>query len=390
MSFIFGGDTGQSYEDIQRKRRIAEKLLMNSKAPRNVGEGLSAIGDALAYRGMQRRADAAEKRMREYESAMEGREMGSDSRRDVIEALLKGVPGYARGTAFHPGGLAVVGERGPEVLNLPRGAQVIPGQGNMFVPGQDPDDMMPPDPDEYLREELGDELFQQYRNMTPEQRKQFMEDPNNGFAPPVDTTRKVFEAQSRFDDANAYRVADLDAHKLMSLKPEYEDAVEADINTSEGQRIALLRRMMFADLALEDPSLAEAMTRWDNAIAGKMGALGRLYTGDDFELGRLMAEQFANAVLRNDSGAQAPESEVQRYARQFFPLVNEGDSELRAKKAMRRETIRALEQALGGDAAPAVKQLKQEIEMLRKMADVPTGDEISDEDKDFLKSLGLE
>lgn len=35
-------------------------------------------------------------------------------------------PGFAGGTDFAPGGLAVVGERGPEVVNLPRGSQVIP------------------------------------------------------------------------------------------------------------------------------------------------------------------------------------------------------------------------------------------------------------------------
>jgi tape measure domain-containing protein len=37
-----------------------------------------------------------------------------------------GVPGYASGTSFHPGGMAIVGEKGPELLNLPRGSQVIP------------------------------------------------------------------------------------------------------------------------------------------------------------------------------------------------------------------------------------------------------------------------
>lgn len=36
------------------------------------------------------------------------------------------IPAYASGTAFHPGGLALVGERGPEIVNLRRGAQVIP------------------------------------------------------------------------------------------------------------------------------------------------------------------------------------------------------------------------------------------------------------------------
>ena len=33
---------------------------------------------------------------------------------------------YANGTDFAPGGLALVGERGPELVNLPRGSQVIP------------------------------------------------------------------------------------------------------------------------------------------------------------------------------------------------------------------------------------------------------------------------
>lgn len=39
-----------------------------------------------------------------------------------------GIPGFADGTNFAPGGLAVVGERGPELVNLPRGSQVIPSE----------------------------------------------------------------------------------------------------------------------------------------------------------------------------------------------------------------------------------------------------------------------
>jgi len=49
-----------------------------------------------------------------------------------FEALLGNIfggfkiPGFANGTNFAPGGLALVGERGPEVVNLPRGSQVTP------------------------------------------------------------------------------------------------------------------------------------------------------------------------------------------------------------------------------------------------------------------------
>lgn len=35
------------------------------------------------------------------------------------------IPAYADGTDFHPGGVALVGEEGPELVNLPRGAQVF-------------------------------------------------------------------------------------------------------------------------------------------------------------------------------------------------------------------------------------------------------------------------
>lgn len=35
-------------------------------------------------------------------------------------------PAYASGTYNHPGGYAVVGEKGPEIVELPRGSRVYP------------------------------------------------------------------------------------------------------------------------------------------------------------------------------------------------------------------------------------------------------------------------
>lgn len=43
-----------------------------------------------------------------------------------VQSFLGSVPGNANGTAFHPGGLMQVGERGPEILQVPRGGRVIP------------------------------------------------------------------------------------------------------------------------------------------------------------------------------------------------------------------------------------------------------------------------
>jgi hypothetical protein len=44
---------------------------------------------------------------------------------DTVMPALK-IPKFANGTMNAPGGLALVGERGPELVNLPKGSQVIP------------------------------------------------------------------------------------------------------------------------------------------------------------------------------------------------------------------------------------------------------------------------
>lgn len=70
QSFIFGGNTGLSYDQIQKQREIANELLRaNMSTPQNVGEGLSAIGRALAAKAIDKRtARADEENRKAYEA----------------------------------------------------------------------------------------------------------------------------------------------------------------------------------------------------------------------------------------------------------------------------------------------------------------------------------
>jgi hypothetical protein len=45
------------------------------------------------------------------------------------------VPSYAGGTNFHPGGLAMVGERGPELVSMPRGSKVFSNDNSRGMMG---------------------------------------------------------------------------------------------------------------------------------------------------------------------------------------------------------------------------------------------------------------
>jgi hypothetical protein len=63
---------------------------------------------------------------------------GSNIASGLIQGGFKKFMGFAGGTNFAPGGMSLVGERGPELVNLPRGAKVIPnnrlgGSGEKLV-----------------------------------------------------------------------------------------------------------------------------------------------------------------------------------------------------------------------------------------------------------------
>ncbi|WP_176538945.1 hypothetical protein [Rhizobium sp. J15] len=58
--FIFGGETGETPESLKRKRDIAAAMLGRSSTPKNVGEGLNAIGNAIVYRAMMNGVEKGE------------------------------------------------------------------------------------------------------------------------------------------------------------------------------------------------------------------------------------------------------------------------------------------------------------------------------------------
>lgn len=73
QSYIFGKGTPWTYEQLQRKREIADALANQIGTPRNVGEGLAAIGKALAARGINKRADARDAELKgEFDQTWNG------------------------------------------------------------------------------------------------------------------------------------------------------------------------------------------------------------------------------------------------------------------------------------------------------------------------------
>ncbi|UFS83212.1 hypothetical protein LPB79_13240 [Rhizobium sp. T136] len=59
-SFLFGGSTNETPQSIKQKRDLVRAIMGASSAPRNIGEGLNALGDGIVANVLDRRANKAE------------------------------------------------------------------------------------------------------------------------------------------------------------------------------------------------------------------------------------------------------------------------------------------------------------------------------------------
>lgn len=151
-----GTGTGNWYE---QGRRLAVEIGMDSGIAEKILKDIEAVADKAdttkvqVVRSFKEMADGTIGALQNLSSAIRGGDflsilgsvIGLATQLGTIGAfgkkvqtnLSKPIPGYAGGTSFHPGGLAIVGERGPELLHLPRGSAVTPnhklGGGNTFV-----------------------------------------------------------------------------------------------------------------------------------------------------------------------------------------------------------------------------------------------------------------
>jgi len=91
-----------------------------------IRNGVSAL-DALRTAGVNALGRIADKLMQmAADDLWKAAFGGSGGIGGFVGQLFSGLPKFAMGTSSAPGGLAIVGERGPEVVNLPAGSQVIP------------------------------------------------------------------------------------------------------------------------------------------------------------------------------------------------------------------------------------------------------------------------
>lgn len=280
QSFIYGGTTGKTYADMERAREIAKALMQDvSGTPKDVGEGLNAIGSALLMKAQTKKADRA----RDSLASQIGPE-------HPLYPKLYGLPAYRYGTNFHPGGMAVVGEEGPEVVQLPRGAAVQPNPMTMAANPQ----MM---------------AAVQPQQMGP---------------------------QSQLMDAQAVQVADASGERPV---------FDAKLTEGQSKDVNYFRRGLAANQELE--KFEEALLQYTDNFAGNFGALGRVFQDSDYQQADRAAKEVLAVILRKDTGAAVTNEEFKMYTPMYIPQPGDKPETLAAKRAARAQFFTAMQDGMG-------------------------------------------
>jgi hypothetical protein len=123
--------TNRQFEtDVERFLRSVSKTReeINEDIDRIKMDGLQSLSDGLVdvIMGFQSLGKTVKRVAQQILSDLLRLQLQQMILKPLAGAIGLGVPAFARGTNFAPGGMALVGEMGPELVNLPRGSQVIP------------------------------------------------------------------------------------------------------------------------------------------------------------------------------------------------------------------------------------------------------------------------
>ncbi len=140
-------EAGENASASRANETDVERYLRTlSKSPAQINEaidaikinGLEALSDALvdAIVNFKSLADVAKSMVKQVLAEFLKLQIQQAIIKPLSKALGLTIPAHANGTNFAPGGISLVGERGPELVNLRRGSQVIPNNALRGMAGR--------------------------------------------------------------------------------------------------------------------------------------------------------------------------------------------------------------------------------------------------------------
>lgn len=405
--YIFGGNTGMTQEElaqrrreeIAQRRRIAASLARGSGAPRNVGEGLNRIGEAIAYRMMMNQNRRGEQQLSQMAAVDQAGpidfETFAASRASVPDdAVLSGGAGSDMLLGGSGGDMMAMPQDpatmrphdmantmgGYEALGRSTGVTPVVGQPPMeytpemsaspgMIPDAGPqapgtfggyDDGLRPQP--YTTDPMGEAPIPPVPEwvlddghgglgMTPRRERQ-----------PVDGKRVMRQDEAftpeRLEEEGPPPTMDEIAQMAQSVGIPQEALRGLDLNATEARNAGYLLRMMEAENTIRE--LQDSNRFGQRLLEFLPNDLEALTMDPDYRRYMLARENFNEAALRSATGATINNSEMPTQRRNYFPSPYD-DDETRAFLERQRQALLMALQASSGGLGALVPQFGQPV-----------------------------
>lgn len=328
MGGFFWGPNGQrmSAEEVKANRRVLEALMARNsgRAPSNVGEGLAAIGNAIAYRALDGRVDEAERIGRdEYAKTFTG--LGEDP---TMEGLMAAAPNGFETEAERMVWQARMADelKGPDYQTIESGGDILRYDANnpesvptMWFDGPEAPKKAP-------------EVTTRYNPETGLEEKMEWDAAQGAWVPfgGMKAATNGLTVTTNADGTTTVQQGG-SGGKLTEAQSKdlgwYTRGTEANSNLSqlEGQ--------------LTD--LGQTLTRY-----APLG-LGNYARTPEFRQAKVAADQFLAAILRKDTGAAITDQEFDLYGPMFLPVPGDDPGTIASKRRAREVAMLAIRSGLG-------------------------------------------
>lgn len=372
MSFIFGGNTGRSYDELLKERQrldAIQKNTQNTSDPlQNMGLALGRVGVAY-FQGENSDAisDSEVKNQQNLESDLQtiSTPMIAQKMRNNMQGPVR--PQYVldqqKDEALARASNNPMLSKNPIMQSI-----IAKHMSSKLAAG------LPLTPQQKLEmaksQSVIDKNNASVKNMgQTEAMKEYAFAKSQGFSGSFNDFVQIAGRRGTTninlgkDDPNILGVGSIPSGKLLVRDPETGEPMIKSIkgnesfNEGDQKTIGFLNRANTANDTLSVGSNENILTGFYENKASGVPIVGNYLTSDEYKVAHAAGQEFLTAILRKDTGAAISDQEIAIYGKMYLPQIGDETDVLKYKRDARSRALDGLKKGLTPDA---IRRLEEE------------------------------
>ena len=364
MSFIFGGDTDKTYEQLVQERQYLDKLNASHQGggghpARAFGNALGKLGTAFFQKSNQDKINSLEKEQLDSLNndlsslstpAMMGRMADNVQGPRMSQDMINQQRDATMMRAFN----------NPQIRKNPVMQNVL---GKMMMRKFEANMPLTPQEKMALQKTQSDiaknnAMIENYGNTEAIKEYRFAKSQGfkGSFNDFVKTTGRRGQTNTNINlggqkvASDIVGVGSIPSGQYAKLdaygNPQLHTMIGKEVSDSGKKDIGFATRMRSAIDILKDDKYTKALTSLKDNVASKAGVLGNYAVSQDYQVANNAMRDFMAAILRKESGAAITQDDQKMLEPVYIPMPGDGDDVLERKRLARQRALSGLQNGM--------------------------------------------